>query len=645
MESRFFAQPSQWARVVMVALCTVGLAAMAAGDTIILQNGQRLEGRILSQTEDSVRFEERSRMVMTLRRAQIAEIIEGDSPLTFEDQGDEAAAARDFEAAIEAYERALELGASRSRIDPKLERMRTALETRDLGEFADEYRAIEALMEERAYDRAQTRIQSLLAQVPAEHTIRPRLGVLLADVYFRRAMRMVDAVNYTGAETELQRALEAHPRHGDAALELARLNARFSRTYEQSAVLYEQLLDGESFDITEKDLNQVRYEYARLLLGMDRFKRSAELFDLVYTEDPLFNTALPGEFVSALTRLARQVRSTDRETAATALRRAVDVRPQDSDIRFRLGDVLLAMQKYDEAIEQYREVLRITPNYREANHNIAMSLLGKQEVIQARGYLERELEIAPASYDTLVTLGETNLRMGDYDQARDYFLRAREVNPNETRAVVALARSERLLGNYADARRYITEMLRIRPDDPGANLELGIISKEEKAYEESMRTLDRAVELIRNAEDLDAVTRRQMHADALLARGEVKLLTRGPATANVDFEEALRVFPDYPEAFFNIGTAYERKFNASSLLDDLHLAEENMLKARELAPRNPEFAFGLGVLYHRVLASADSENQQQHLRSAVEQYRDYLRQGGTEVTRVEGWIRELGGSS
>ncbi len=68
-----------------------------------------------------------------------------------------------------------------------------------------------------------------------------------------------------------------------------------------------------------------------------------------------------------------------------------------------------------------------------------------------------------------------------------------------------------------------------------------------------------------------------------------------------------------------------------------------MLRAREIEPGNPEFAFGLGVLYQQVMAAADSANSQLYMQQAVQHYQDYIDTGGGQVETVRAWIRESGG--
>ena len=202
---------------------------------------------------------------------------------------------------------------------------------------------------------------------------------------------------------------------------------------------------------------------------------------------------------------------------------------------------------------------------------------------------------------------------------------------------------QRRLGNNAEAAKLIQQVLQLLPEDRDANLEMGRILTDQKDFDGADGFFSRVLTLLEKAKADQTPEGRRLMADALIARGEIKLLRTGPGTAQQDFRRALEIFPDYPEAYFAIGNAYQKKYMSSKQMKDLEDARGNLQKARELAPKNPEFALGLGILFHQVLATADAANKDSYLKEAVKNYKDYVKVGGTDVDTVKGWIRELGG--
>ncbi|MBI5154757.1 hypothetical protein HZA57_05925, partial [Candidatus Poribacteria bacterium] len=182
------------------------------------------------------------------------------------------------------------------------------------------------------------------------------------------------------------------------------------------------------------------------------------------------------------------------------------------------------------------------------------------------------------------------------------------------------------------------------PEDREANLEMGRVLLEEKKYDDAEVFFTKVVSRLEQLrEDERTSEMRQLMADAYIARGSVRMMTDGPDTAKKDYTNALAVKPEYPAAYYSMGEAYRKRYPSSKKLVDLKSAEENMRKARELDPKQPQFAIGLGILYQQDLSAADDANKDQYIKLALENYRDYLKNGGSDMETVRGWIRELGG--
>lgn len=632
-------------RILCLALA-FGLMLPAEGiaDIVRLRNGQQLEGRILSRTEDRVVFQDMNRVVVTLRMEQIASIDEGMSALNLEEQGNRSFAERDYEEAIEYYNQAIERGAPRARIEPRLREARRAITMRDLGRHAEEIQAIRQAIDGGAIGEAEGRLNALALLDPEDVDLQQTVENLRCEVHYHRALAQLDTVDYAAAERQLRTALDLNPSHARAAMELARLMAQISRTREQGIFYYRQALRNAEGQLDEQEVLRCKNSLGELYYATGQFESAAQYLQEVHEANSTFRPGLEDQLISALEKLAAENELRNPERSVAAYRQAVAVRQFDNRLRSNLAKHLLAAGENDAAISEYLTLINAEPNFPGAYHNLAKAFLQTGEYDSARQYLRRAIEVNSSNYDAYVDYGDLLVRTGDIDQAREQYQIARRLEPTDPRATVSLAMAERLLGNYAEARKYVQEILAIRPEDPRTNLEMGMLGKDEKKFDEATQYLDRTIKLIEEGSEDTKFRYRELLANAFLARGEIKLLTRGPATATEDFNRALATYPDYPGAYFNIGAAYQKKFSSSKLIEDLQQAEQHMKRARELDPNNPEFAFGLGVLYHQVLASADSDRQQDYIRMALDNYQDYIARGGTEVSKVEGWIRELGGN-
>lgn len=613
-------------------------------DTLKLKSGTSLEGMVVSEDDTRVVFKDASQMVLTFKRDQIDSVTKGGSSIVAEDQGDKAIAAGDLEKGLASYEEALASKGDAARLQPKIDRVRKMIATRDLGDFADDLEGTAALIEQKRIQDAERELAKI-AKAAGEN---PKVQKAVCDQQTRaaivRARAYADSVRYNEANVELRRALALSPQDATIHIELANLMARSIRTQPEAVESYKKALELGDKTLTQGQKLDTNLKIADIHRSNSQFEAAARHYKIVFDANPNYRRDLTDVLIASLIKMASQV--TDKKAAVVSLRQAVAVRPNNVEVQESLARLLLDLQEYDGAIAEFTRLLEISPGRKEANYNLAQAYLGKLDPVNAKTHLEREVALAPRSYLVLCDLGDVYWRLGDYDEAQATFKKAQEVNPNDPRALVALARAERRLGRLADARHSIQEILKRFPSDVRATLELGLVYLDEKNYDEAPKFLSSTLEMLEQQTALAATREgKTLKADALLARGEIALLTTGPATATKDFNKALEVYPDYPAAHFSIATAYQKKFNSSKAIDDLKEAEKEMLKARELEPRNPEFAYGLGVFYHRVLAAEDKENSAKYIGEAVKQYKEYLSYGGAQATEVSAWITELGGSS
>jgi choline-sulfatase len=91
----------------------------------------------------------------------------------------------------------------------------------------------------------------------------------------------------------------------------------------------------------------------------------------------------------------------------------------------------------------------------------------------ARGYLEKALELDPASPTTLRQLGELELAAGDLSKAAVHLKRAREVRPDDSTAAFELGQALEKSGDWAGARDALEASLKLSPSQLSARLLLG----------------------------------------------------------------------------------------------------------------------------------------------------------------------------
>jgi protein O-mannosyl-transferase len=180
----------------------------------------------------------------------------------------------------------------------------------------------------------------------------------------------------------------------------------------------------------------------------------------------------------------------------------------DNDItQYTLGTVLARTGRTTEAIEHYREALRLKPDYPAARNNLGRALADTghwtEAVAQYEQALERDPELATlhfnlgdalshlgrldeaiASYkecvrldpgrpDALYNLGTTLVRAGRAQEALPYYADALRLVPDSPEIHNNMGFALAQLGRFPEARSQFEEALRLKPDDPDALANLG----------------------------------------------------------------------------------------------------------------------------------------------------------------------------
>jgi len=91
----------------------------------------------------------------------------------------------------------------------------------------------------------------------------------------------------------------------------------------------------------------------------------------------------------------------------------------------------------------------------------------------ARGYLEKALELDPASPTALRQLGELELAAGDFGKAAAHLKRAREVRPDDSTAAFELGEALEKAGDWMGARDALESSLKLSPSQISARVLLG----------------------------------------------------------------------------------------------------------------------------------------------------------------------------
>jgi choline-sulfatase len=105
--------------------------------------------------------------------------------------------------------------------------------------------------------------------------------------------------------------------------------------------------------------------------------------------------------------------------------------------------------------------------------HLAMMASDDNRADEARGALEKVLQLDPRSPTALRQLGELELQDGDYAKAADHLKQAREVRPEDSTAAFYEGQAREKTGDFAGARDALEASLKLTPGQFPARLLLG----------------------------------------------------------------------------------------------------------------------------------------------------------------------------
>jgi protein O-mannosyl-transferase len=166
------------------------------------------------------------------------------------------------------------------------------------------------------------------------------------------------------------------------------------------------------------------------------------------------------------------------DAAVTHFRAAAAIYPGDPVSHLDIGFYEQEHKNWPQAVEQYQEVLKLTPSPKlraEAYNNLALIERDLGDYAAARDNFQRAVNTSPRYVGAWMGLGLAAQRTGDLDAAIQAYSRAAEIQPSDLSYVLlaraldragrkdeaqaALQQARRMSGNFAEAERTADRLL------------------------------------------------------------------------------------------------------------------------------------------------------------------------------------------
>jgi tetratricopeptide (TPR) repeat protein len=224
-----------------------------------------------------------------------------------------------------------------------------------------------------------------------------------------------------------------------------------------------------------------------------------------------------------------------------------------AELCFHEGTQAHADGRLDDAIKQFNYAIGLDPTQSHYYHHLAHSLQEGDRLDESVEAYKSMLKIDPGNHDGWYDMGYIQQQLGNAADAAASFSRALELNPVDKDALIFLGMSFMSQGEYPNAIDAYERALEIDPSCVTSHYNLGTAFLNSKP------------ESNRSAEDYHR--------------------------AGHHFHEAIRVHPDYADAYFNLALCYQGCGEHQDALDTFQ-------HALELEPKMQEAADAINAIQH-----------------------------------------------
>ncbi len=307
-----------------------------------------------------------------------------------------------------------------------------------------------------------------------------------ADREYARGVALHQAGDLAGARTAYEAVLKLTPRRIDALSNLGLVYAglhdypraidAFQRALGivpgQPIVLFNlglTYLQASKYEEARSTLTQVtgtnqaaRQYLALALLKLGRMRDGTQELELVLQSQP-------GNLDAAYT-LASAYIKTNELAKAGELVRGILRQNDTAEAHLLAGSLLLANQKYPEAVAELRHAQEINPSLPDLGSHLGAGYAMAGSRDRAIEVFEANLRAHPADFDTLAFLGWLYIEADRPEEAGAVLERARKIKPDDPDVLFQLGRLARENGNFESAASLLERVVARRPGHTQAHV-------------------------------------------------------------------------------------------------------------------------------------------------------------------------------
>jgi len=323
-----------------------------------------------------------------------------------------------------------------------------------------------------AHAQRDTDAPSALAAAETAFRVKPEY----APTYVFRA-QLLEAANQNDLALEQYRkAAELDPESAMAEFGLGRLHLARDETEEALRHLRRARDLSEEASAVHGALAQAYRKLGDLDSALRENRIASQVGEVVGIVDPV-HYAMRKESVSSIALMERALeaeRAGDDERAEALYFEITRLRPDDANVRARLGDVLSHQSKLQGAKEQYEAALAVNPELARAHYGLGNALNFEGDYDEAARHYRAALEARSDHPGTLLNLAGILAFQGELAEAASLCRRALEVDPKSFSANLQLGQVLIRQKSYGDAISFLKAAVEARPGSGPAHRQLSV---------------------------------------------------------------------------------------------------------------------------------------------------------------------------
>lgn len=172
--------------------------------------------------------------------------------------------------------------------------------------------------------------------------------------------------------------------------------------------------------------------------------------------------------------------------AEELVRAAIAEQDNNPNFHFTLGRILSRQEKKEEAIGQYKKVLRINPDNIDALNNMGTILFSMDKIDEASEIFDRILIHNPADFNALSNSASIDYKKGNNQAAIETYQKALKLNPENPNLYHDIALALEAQNKLPEALQYFLKAVEKKPDYIEALLNIGNIYRHTGRLEDAL---------------------------------------------------------------------------------------------------------------------------------------------------------------